>query len=719
MLFPAYDIVGVYAFWRKFFVDAVLQFGQLPLWNPYQFGGTPFIANPSSGMFYPFNLLFFLFPTDFVFGYLFILDVFLIGLFTYLFARAIQLKTASAFVAAVTMMFSGTITARIIAGHVIILDTILWFPLLLLFYEKAIQTKKFLYGILAGLPIALMIIAGHTQFAVFGLVAAVMYFILRIISEKKITKNLFVTLIISLLLGFALSAVQLLPMIELSRLSGRSGGLSFAFASDFSLHPLQFLSTIFPYFFGSPLDSSFWGKGNFHELALYTGILPLVLIVIAIVLRRNKYTIIASIMAIFSLLFAFGKYAFVFPFFYHFVPFFNAFRAPGRFLFVYVFFLAILAGLGMEFLQQKKWLAKEKQLLKKLLIVISFIGGVSVLGVFLVTFFGTVTLYEKYILRNSFAVGINHRVLYEHFVSDMTLFCFFLLATVSVLWMRINNKLTRWKFASIVVLLIFSNLFLFGERFVDTKKPEEVFRTPEIIDVIKKDHGKYRVFDMTGSLISYTNRNGLETITNHDSSYVRSYRDFLWSMGPHENWLYESFIQILEIKNPSVLNVLNVKYVITDKEIPNHLFKKIYTSPKPIINYKDGRNHYILYENTGYLQRAYVVPSTVKQTIKIVTYEPNKIALDVSLGSPGQLILSEIWYPGWKVYDNGKEKIISKSHALFRSVSLSKGSHKVFFIFDPLSYKIGLVISIVSFMTLLTSLVIYVYKQLPDGRRLR
>ncbi len=190
MIFPAYDLVGVYSFWRIFFVNSFLHFGQIPLWNPYQFSGTPFVANPSSGMFYPFNLLFFLFPTDLVFGYLFIVDIFLIGLFTYLFARTIKLSNWSSLISAVTMMFSGVITVRIIAGHIIILDTILWFPLLLLLYEKAIQQRSLRFGVLAGLPIGLMLIAGHTQFAIFGLLAALIYYLLRMISGKKISKFL-------------------------------------------------------------------------------------------------------------------------------------------------------------------------------------------------------------------------------------------------------------------------------------------------------------------------------------------------------------------------------------------------------------------------------------------------------------------------------------------------------------------------------------------------
>ena len=70
---------------------------------------------------------------------------------------------------------------------------------------------------------------------------------------------------------------------------------------------------------------------------------------------------------------------------------------------------------------------------------------------------------------------------------------------------------------------------------------------------------------------------------------------------------------------------------------------------------------------------------------------------------PSILMLSEIWYPGWKAYDNGKEVEILKANYIFRAVPLQKGEHIIEMVMDPLSFKVGL---IVSFLTL-TSLLAY------------
>jgi len=230
MIYPALDIVPQYSYWKWLFASTFSQYGELPLWNPYVFSGAPFIGNPLSGMFYPINQLFAVFPVDLVFGYIFMLDVFLIGLFTYLFARSIYLSKYASLISAIIFMFSGTIISRIYAGHLSNVDAIVWFPLVLLFYEIAIRKKNFAYAILAGFPLALMFLTGNIHFAAYGLVGSILYFLFRSLPEIKKERNfkcvgiLTAILIISLIVCISLSAIQLLPSMEFSSLSNRGGG---------------------------------------------------------------------------------------------------------------------------------------------------------------------------------------------------------------------------------------------------------------------------------------------------------------------------------------------------------------------------------------------------------------------------------------------------------------------------------------------------------------
>src|SRR6266480_4022545 len=141
-MITASDVIGTYALEKWFFAYSIKTLHSFPLWNPYIFSGTPFPGNLTAALFYPLNLLYVLIPSDVAFGFMYVIDVYLISLFTYLFARKIKLDQISSFTAAIIFSFSASVAARIIPGHVFMLDNLVWFPLLLLFYEHIILKQK-------------------------------------------------------------------------------------------------------------------------------------------------------------------------------------------------------------------------------------------------------------------------------------------------------------------------------------------------------------------------------------------------------------------------------------------------------------------------------------------------------------------------------------------------------------------------------------------------
>src|SRR6202011_2875743 len=80
--------IAGYAF-REFAASTLRATGSFPLWNPYLFGGMPYIAAMHGDIFYPTFLLRMILPTDVAMTWGFIIHVFLSGLFTYVFLRGI------------------------------------------------------------------------------------------------------------------------------------------------------------------------------------------------------------------------------------------------------------------------------------------------------------------------------------------------------------------------------------------------------------------------------------------------------------------------------------------------------------------------------------------------------------------------------------------------------------------------------------------------------
>jgi hypothetical protein len=87
-------------------------------------------------------------------------------------------------------------------------------------------------------------------------------------------------------------------------------------------------------------------------------------------------------------------------------------------------------------------------------------------------------------------------------------------------------------------------------------------------------------------------------------------------------------------------------------------------------------------------------------TAGIVRYENQAVTVQVSLNDSGILVLADSYYPGWKAYVDGKEEVIRRANLFFRAVPLPAGNHTVEFRYEPMSFKVGLVISVATVVVL-------------------
>ena len=137
-------------------------------------------------------------------------------------------------------------------------------------------------------------------------------------------------------------------MGELALFSVRAGGIPYSFASSFALPPHNLATFFWPYAFVTP-DGFDWGLTNRWETALYVGVLPLALAVLAVLGRRERRVVFWAVLAFFSLWLAFGRYA---PLNLHYwvfqIPGFSIFRVPARFVMLTDLALAVLAGYGLD-----------------------------------------------------------------------------------------------------------------------------------------------------------------------------------------------------------------------------------------------------------------------------------------------------------------------------------------------------------------------------------
>ena len=84
------------------------------------------------------------------------------------------------------------------------------------------------------------------------------------------------------------------------------------------------------------------------------------------------------------------------------------------------------------------------------------------------------------------------------------------------------------------------------------------------------------------------------------------------------------------------------------------------------------------------------------EKVEIVKYNNNSIYLQINLPEQKFLFMSESYYPGWKAYIDGKKAHIYRANYAFRALLLKPGEHKIEFVYDPWTFKVGLIITAIT-----------------------
>jgi hypothetical protein len=122
----------------------------------------------------------------------------------------------------------------------------------------------------------------------------------------------------------------------------------------------------------------------------------------------------------------------------------------------------------------------------------------------------------------------------------------------------------------------------------------------------------------------------------------------------------------------------------------------------------DPTMHVLLEKNDGIHCPADLPIAGHRSQTQILSYRPDEIHLETDSSDPGYLFLSEVFYPGWSAFVDGKPKMILQGNFLFRVIEIPAGTHNVTLIFDPLSIKVGGVITLLTLTTLLLAGLVHI-----------
>lgn len=661
---------------------------QLPLWNPYSFAGYPLMANMQSAVFYPLNIFLFLLPFSLGWSFLIFLELFLAGVFTYLYLKNLKISSLGSFLGAFAFSFSGFFVAWFEWGN--LLHIAVWLPLMLFSIDKLFaSTKKSRWLAILVLCLVFSFLAGHAQLFFYVALTAFFYFLGHLVTSKE--KIRYVGLgALSVVLFLLLAAIQLIPTVQFILLSARNIDQANWHIAGWFIPYQNLIQFLVPDFFGNPATLNYWGVWNYGEFIGYVGIVPLILAVSAILFVRAKKIYFFAILFIFSLLFALPTFLGKLPFVYS-IPFLDS-SQPTRLLLLVDFSLAVLAGFGFDFLQKAQ---------KKVILVWGLFGLVFI-GIWIV-----ISLHAKLLVQVTIE---SIRIAKHNLIFPTTIFAS---AVVLILLFIFIEKRLSYKlkvlFLCIILLVAVVDQVRFAEKFNPFTPKDYLYPQSTTINFVQSHIGNDR-FMTTDSEIMPPNVSDiyrLQSVEGYDPLYIKRYGEFIAAMQRKKPNISGPFgfnrIITPHDTNSPLLNLLGVKYVLSLNDLSNSSFVKVM---------QEGQTR--IYENKEVLPRAFFVKRVVtvsgKQQAmtavfanennlastaivenglikissnngiaKIISYTPNTITIQTQNEKAGLLVLTDIYYPTWKAAIDKHVTNIYITDYTFRGIVVPAGQHTIVF----------------------------------------
>lgn len=705
--FQYFDVIRQMYPWTTFVIHS-LRTLQFPLWNPYNFSGTPLFANSQSAVLYPLHFLYFLLPQTIAWTILVMLQPFLISIFTYLYVRKIGMGKWGSVLTSIAFGYSLFIS--VFLQYNTIDQVIIFLPLLLWIAELLFEKKTVWRTVAFVLSIAFSLFAGHIQLFGFVMlfVAAYILFKLFLTKKERIKQGIF--FVVVFLLGVGVSLVQLLPTLELIQHAARSSQEYSVLIHNLLLQPYQSILFLSPDIFGNPATKNYLLSDSYPGNAIYIGLIPFVFACLGLFQRRkNRFVSFFAVTSI-VLLILFFNTPFTQAFYKLQIPLLST-GSPTNAIFLLSFSLSILAGFGLEQFLLKK---EKKNLVIAFGVLILFLLGIGLLR----------WTHTPFIFKNA--------------LYTLGLFVALGILSIEVFFFPRHKRIV----ASFFILLTILDLFYFSEKFNPFVKPSLVFPQTPITSFLKTNAGNDRFWSYGNAEISsnFATQYGLYDVNGYDPLYPKSYGEFIKSVtdgkmktgfsdeNRSDALLPGAYTAEDLLKNQNelrVLDLLGVKYLVTKDDPKAYLLSK--EGFKLVFN----QNGWQIYQNNHALPRAFLVFNYESYTsgenfankfysstfnpqksvllntsdihieqgtgsAHITTYMANKVVIQTKSNAKALLFLSDEYFPGWKAYIDGKEHVILKADYAFRSVEIPAGIHTVTFVYQPSSFSLGLTLTIIS-----------------------
>lgn len=749
--------------WLQFSAQTIRE-GQFPLWNHYSGLGKPFAADPSTAVFYPLHTLFVILPATLALKVSLALHLFIASASMYGLARHWKLDTQPAILSAISFAFGSWMIASL--EFVDKLVTVVWTPCLLLVMSiwterwgknrtALCPLERFVSGFhlvaLLGVLMALQYLGGNTQAYAYCLFLVFLFAVTRSVYARDF-KMLLASVLAFAGAGFIavlLTLPQFLLTLELIQHSERFLGIDPQLDMA-SLQLKHLLTLILPFLYGRPGYPDQYWAGTLFEFWLgtfYVGMMPTILLAFSAFSLWNSGSparaknldfvgwFWVGILAL-GLVLSLGKHTPLYMLLYDYLPGFDRFRWPSKFLLWVVFSLAILCGKGYQSLLDR---GSDKLFVwrRGMSVAAAWTLVLLLLGVFYLRAVASPRL-SQWLTSGSLditPVGL------QQIKDDVFMALLFgsLGVILLVLYLFVSSFPRRWVHAGIIGLT-FINLFVVA-REIHFTAPHYLYEgRPELIKLVSSGPFPSRVYSVYEGLQEWFY--GSIDLSSFAWAKEVSVGDTWLPFKAFHTWqggmklgvykgIYSLVAELPAVEANRLLDLMNVCYVITGENTKRvlwsgapkdiRLIKRPSCLPRTYMVYSwstvsdwGQALRSLLSGSFNPLEEAIIEPVSSEQAapkyqtepsgastggengsrVSSIQYQVNQVAIQVEARGKALLVLDDAWYPGWKVLVDGREKPIWRTNLLFRGVILDPGQHLVVFVYQPWQFRFGVGVSL-------------------------
>jgi hypothetical protein len=720
--------VGGYGF-RLFGAEMFRTTGRIPEWNPYLFGGLPFIAAQHGDIFYPTAWLRWVLPVDTAMNLGFFAHIALAGATMYGFLRALRVSWTGAMVGGLAYELSGIVASMVRPGHDGKLYVSALAPLVLLALLRAVRDRRpWGYGLLA-LTVGLCMLSPHYQMTYYLLVAAALWTLYLVLLDPERSAGIrwpreLALAFGAVLLGLAIAAIQVLPFLQYIPYSprgagGPSGGWDYAVL--FSMPPEELMTTVLPQFNGM-LDG-YWGRNFFKSHTEYLGAMVVVLAAFGLGDRSRRRLLQAlGAIAILFLLVSFGGHTPFYYVWYEVMPMMKKVRAPGMAFFLVALPVTAFAAIGVDHL------LRGEVTRRALVLPLAVLGGLALLGAAgILQSVATVIASEEQASR----VAANAGALQGGSIRLLLV----VLIGAAGLWSVWSGRLRGGLAAMALAALVVGDLWSIDRAFFIFRGPaSEVFRDDAITARLRAEPKPFRVLDVGVYQGSYLMAHDIQTMLGYHGQEIRFYDELLGGKGQWRN-----------AASPTLMDLLAVRYLLLPEAqtVPgfHQVLGPVATTPGPpaVLLERDTLPPFVrvvpgalklpqdqvvptvidprfpfkavaLYTDTTGLSpepiRGGQLPDAVPVRPTLAEWVPGRmrVTLEGAAPKPAYLLIAENWYPDWHATVDGKPTQVYRADHTLLSVVLPPGAREVTLHFASAAYARGKLVTLAAFLATLALL---------------